>query len=146
MYTIGQVAAMTGLPVSTLRYYDNEGLFPTMRRTSGIRQFSDRELQSLKIIECLKKSGLDIKAIKLFMHWCTQGSSTYPQRRQLFLQQKSNVEAELEKMQEVLNILKYKCWYYEQAQADGNEERLKKLTAEQVPAELRATYLNLHKK
>ena len=28
MYTIGQVAEMFGLPVSTLRYYDKQGLFP----------------------------------------------------------------------------------------------------------------------
>ena len=28
MYSIGQVAEMFGLPISTLRYYDNQGLFP----------------------------------------------------------------------------------------------------------------------
>lgn len=35
MYTIGQVSEMFGLPVSTLRYYDKEGLFPQMERASG---------------------------------------------------------------------------------------------------------------
>ena len=30
MYTIGQVAEMFGLPISTLRYYDKQGLFPNM--------------------------------------------------------------------------------------------------------------------
>ena len=30
MYTIGQVADMFGLPISTLRYYDRQGLFPKM--------------------------------------------------------------------------------------------------------------------
>ncbi len=28
MYTIGQISKMFHLPVSTLRYYDKEGLFP----------------------------------------------------------------------------------------------------------------------
>ena len=41
MYTIGQVADMFGLPVSTLRYYDKQGLFPELERTSGIRRFGD---------------------------------------------------------------------------------------------------------
>ena len=41
MYTIGQVAEMFGLPVSTLRYYDKQGLFPGLERTSGIRRFGD---------------------------------------------------------------------------------------------------------
>ena len=55
MYTIGQVSEMFNLPVSTLRYYDKEGLFPFMQRASGIRQFSDTEIAALKLIECLKK-------------------------------------------------------------------------------------------
>ena len=37
MYTIGQVSEMFDLPISTLRYYDKEGLFPTMQRDSDIR-------------------------------------------------------------------------------------------------------------
>jgi len=66
MYTIGQVSAMFGLPVSTLRYYDKEGFFPNLERKGNIRYFSDNELEALRIIECLKKSGLEIKDIKQF--------------------------------------------------------------------------------
>ena len=101
MYTIGQVSEMTGLPVSTLRYYDKEGLFPGMERQSGIRKFGDRELEALRVIECLKKSGLEIRDIRQFMDWCAQGSETYPQRRELFVRQKAAVEAELERMERV---------------------------------------------
>jgi MerR family regulatory protein len=45
MYTIGQVSEMFHLPVSTLRYYDKEGLFPNLKRESGIRKFNDHELE-----------------------------------------------------------------------------------------------------
>lgn len=83
MYTIGQVSEMFNLPVSTLRYYDKEGLFPFMQRASGIRQFSDTEIAALKLIECLKKSGLEIRDIKQFMEWCQEGSRTYELRKQL---------------------------------------------------------------
>ena len=64
MYTIGQVSEMFDLPVSTLRYYDREGLFPDIERQSGIRRFGERELEALRIIECLKLSGLEIREIK----------------------------------------------------------------------------------
>ena len=53
MYTIGQVAKLVHLPISTIRYYDKEGLFPTLERTSGIRKFSEKELESLRMIEML---------------------------------------------------------------------------------------------
>ena len=63
MYTIGQVSEMFSLPISTLRYYDKEGLFPQMERRSGIRRFSERELVALRVIECLISSGLEIMDI-----------------------------------------------------------------------------------
>ncbi len=97
MYTIGQVSEMFHLPVSTLRYYDKEGLFPNLERSSGIRRFSDKEIEALRVIECLKKSGVEIKDIKVFMEWCSQGSSTYSQRRDFFLRQKEIAENEIRK-------------------------------------------------
>ena len=80
MYTIGQISEMFQLPISTLRYYDKEGLFPDLERSSGIRRFSEKEIEALRVIECLKKSGLEIKDIKLFMEWCSEGSATYQRR------------------------------------------------------------------
>ena len=109
MYTIGQVSQMCGVPVSTLRYYDKEGLFPHMERVSGIRRFSDRELETLRIIDCLKKSGLEIRDIKKYMQWCAEGSSSYPQRRELFENQKKTVEKEIERLQKTLDMLRFKC-------------------------------------
>ena len=144
MYTIGQVSEMFGLPISTLRYYDIQGLFPEMERVSGIRKFSDTELEALRVIECLKKSGLEIKDIKQFMDWCTEGASTYPQRKELFERQRKTVEAEIEHLNKVLDMIKFKCWYYEQAIPVGNEDRLKALIPDRLPEEIRKAYENAH--
>lgn len=88
MYSIGQISEMFGLPISTLRYYDKQGLFPGMERKSGIRKFGEKELETLRVIECLKKSGLEIKDIRQFMDWCVEGPSTYALRKELFVRQK----------------------------------------------------------
>lgn len=144
MYTIGQVSEMFALPVSTLRYYDKQGLFPGMKRVSGIRKFSEKELETLRLIECLKKSGLQIKDIKLFMDWCVQGPSTYSQRRELFLKQKEAVEAEIEHMTKVLDMLKFKCWFYEQAILDGSGERVRKLLPDHLPEDIQIAYDHAH--
>ncbi len=146
MYTIGQVSEMFGLPVSTLRYYDREGLFPGMERSSGIRRFGEKELEALRVIECLKKSGMEIRDIKQFMEWCARGSETYPLRRELFLRQKDLVEAEIQRMNRVLDMIRYKCWYYEQAVRDGNEERLALMRPEDMPEEIKRAYENAHEK
>lgn len=144
MYTIGQISSMFNIPVSTLRYYDKEGLFPDIQRNSGIRKFTDKEIETLHVIECLKKSGLEIKDIKQFMEWCIQGSETYPQRLNLFLRQRRQVEAELAHMNRVLDMLKFKCWYYEEALKDGNEDRVTRMKPEDMPEEIRRAYENSH--
>lgn len=144
MYTIGQVSELFDLPISTLRYYDKEGLFPGLQRESGIRKFGETEIEELRIIECLKRSGLEIKDIKQFMQWCVQGSETYELRRELFVRQKEKLEAEIERMNRVLDLLNYKCWYYEQAIRDGNEDRVGAMKPEDMPENIRGLYERSH--
>ncbi len=144
MYTIGQISKLFHLPTSTLRYYDKEGLFPNIERSSGIRRFGEKEMEALRVIECLKKSGLEIKDIKQFMEWCAQGSSTYPQRREFFLRQKEVVEGEIRKMEKVLDMIRFKCWYYEQAIQDGNEDRLHEMLPDHLPKEIQLLYDHAH--
>ena len=144
MYTIGQVSEMFGLPISTLRYYDKQGLFPEMERVSGIRKFRDTELEALRVIECLKKSGLEIKDIKQFMDWCVKGASTYSQRKALFEKQRETLEAEIAHMNQVLDMLKFKCWYYEQAAQDGSEDRVRSMIPNGLPEDVRKAYENAH--
>jgi DNA-binding transcriptional MerR regulator len=144
-YTIGQVSQMFDLPISTLRYYDKEGLFPNMHRESGIRRFTEQEIESLRTIECLKRSGIEIKDIKQFISWCTEGSKTYLQRRQLFIDQKEAVEKEIKEMKTTLNMLKYKCWYYDTAISEGGEEGIAEKDPKDVPSEIRTVFKALHK-
>ena len=144
MYTIGQVSQMFHLPVSTLRYYDKEGLFPTMERQSGIRKFGERELEALRVIECLKQSGLEIKEIRQFMQWCVEGPSTYQDRLALFQARRRAVEDEMKRLQKTLDMLRFKCWYYETAVRDGSEERLLSMLPDRLPPEIQKLYDNAH--
>lgn len=145
MYTIGQVSEMFHLPVSTLRYYDKEGLFPGLIRVSGIRKFGENELERLRVIECLKKAGVEIKDIKQFMQWCEQGTSTYALRHEFFLQQEKVVETELEQIQRTIAMIRYKCWYYEQAIRDGGEDHIQEMLPDKLPKEIQDLYDYSHK-
>lgn len=145
MYTIGQVSEMFDLPVSTLRYYDKEGLFPELNRTSGIRQFTEKEIETLRVIECLKKTGLQIKDIKLFISWCMEGSSTYLKRKELFENQKKQVEKGINELNQTLDMLNFKCWYYSEVIKDRNEDRVKSMIPDKLPNGIKSAYMNSHK-
>ena len=144
MYSIGQVAEMFGLPISTLRYYDKQGLFPNMERVSGIRKFGDTEIEALRIIECLKKAGMEIKDIRQFMDWCAEGPSTYPQRKAMFEERKAHMEAEIAHMNRALDMLKFKCWYYETAKEAGSTHAPETMPLEKIPSKYRKTRKRLH--
>lgn len=137
---------MFNIPVSTLRYYDKEGLFPSIKRESNIRKFDDSELETLRIIDCLKKSGMEIKDIRRYMELCSKGNSTYPERKALFDKQRESVENEIKRLEKTLDMLKFKCWYYEQAIADGNEEHIKEMLPDKLPSDIQAVYDNAHEK
>ncbi|MBE6529187.1 MAG: MerR family transcriptional regulator [Ruminococcaceae bacterium] len=138
--TIGQISEMFGLPISTLRYYDKEGLFPNIERQS----FGEKEMEALNVIECLKKPGLEIKDIKKFMAWCVEGASTYKERKELFESRKKIVECEMIKLQKTLDMLNFKCWNYDVAIRDGNEVRLEALIPDSLPDDIRKLYDNAH--
>lgn len=146
MYTIGQVSEMFNLPISTLRFYDKEGLFPGLERVSGIRKFSDDELETIRVIECLKGSGLGIKDIKYFIELCSGGSDTYPQRKALFEERRRAVENEMERIQRTLTMLQYKCWYYEKAIKDGNEDGINEMLPDRLPEDIQKLYNHAHEK
>ena len=64
IYTVGEMAQKLGVPASTLRYYDKEGLLPFVKRSSGgIRMFQESDFEWLQVIRCMKKAGMPINRV-----------------------------------------------------------------------------------
>lgn len=73
-----------------------------------------------------------------------KGSSSYPQRRELFENQKKTVEKEIERLQKTLDMLRFKCWYYDTAIADGNEDRINEMLPNNLPDDIQKLYDHAH--
>jgi DNA-binding transcriptional MerR regulator len=137
-YSIGEVANMFQVPASTLRYYDREGLFPNVKRSNGgIRVFSEVEVETLKVIECLKSTGMEIKDIKRFLDWCQVGDSTILKRRDMFYERRKIVEKQMEAIRKTMEIIQYKCWYYDTALEAGTEAAPKNMSFDDLPENVR---------
>ena len=78
------------------------------------------------------------------MEWCAEGPSTYSKRKAMFKERKAHMESEIANMNRALDMLKFKCWYYEQAIQDGNEDRVKALIPDNLPEEIKSAYENAH--
>ncbi|MDK2866086.1 MAG: hypothetical protein PWP51_1574 [Clostridiales bacterium] len=119
-YSISEAAEKVHLTAHTLRYYDKEGLLPFVNRTeNGIRCFSESDLETLELINCLKATGMPIKDIKRFMDWCVEGDSRLEERYQLFLERRESVLKQISELLEALERIEHKCWYYKTAVEAG---------------------------
>ena len=87
-YTIGEISKRFNISISTIRYYDKEGLLPDIKRENGIRKFSEQDVETIFIIECLKKTNVELKDIKRFIMMVKQGDSTIDERLNFFKEQK----------------------------------------------------------
>ncbi len=62
---IGELARRSGLPVKTLRYYEDLGLLPAVGRSpGGYRLFAEESLRRLDFIRRLKSLGLSLEDIQ----------------------------------------------------------------------------------
>lgn len=125
-YRIAAVAQKTGLSAYTLRYYEKEGLLPSVNRDgAGIRDFSEQDLEWLNLVACLKETGMPIKDIRRFVACCKEGDATLQERFDIFTRQKDAAEAKLEELQRHLEKIRGKIRYYAAALEAGSESALK---------------------
>ncbi|MDO4399389.1 MAG: MerR family transcriptional regulator [Coriobacteriia bacterium] len=137
-YTVGEASKILGVPASTLRYYESEGLLPTLGRSEGgQRLFGEQELEACRVIGCLKQSGLSIKDIKRFMDMVARGDESLAERLALFQERREALRAQIREMKQVEDVLSFKCWYYETALAAGDESAVRDVPLDQIPPELR---------
>lgn len=134
-YSISEAAKELNLTSYTLRYYDKEGLMPYVERTpGGIRSFKESDIEALRIIECLKATGMPIKAIKTFIDWCSDGDSSLQQRYDMFQERKAVVEAQMQQLLNTMNVINHKCAYYETALEAGTEAVHKRKKTIEIPS------------
>ncbi|MGD8189647.1 MerR family transcriptional regulator [Brevibacillus ginsengisoli] len=70
-YLIGEASNLTGIPASTLRYYEKIGLLTKPHSQDGnkygIRRYHEEDLRLIRFIHGLKQTGMKLEDIALFM-------------------------------------------------------------------------------
>ena len=125
-YTISEVAKMMGIKPSALRYYDKEDLLPDVKRVNGIRIFEDKDFGWLRVLSCLKNTGMPINKIKKYVQLAQLGDETLEERYELIKEQRENVQKQIDQLNYYMQELDYKDWYYQTAIKYGSEEVVKR--------------------
>lgn len=105
-YSIGQASDLTHLSTHTLRYYEKEGLITPQRTDTGLRDYTDQDIEILLFISCMKKTGMPIHTIASFINLSKDDSEeAAEQRMALLLNHATELEKQITTLQEHLHYL-----------------------------------------
>lgn len=117
-YSIGEVSEQSGLSRDTLRWYERIGLMDYVGRNhTGQRRFSDRDLDWLRLIGKLRRTGMTVADMVRYAELVRAGDSTFPQRLEMFRNTREEVLARIAELQQTVAVLDCKIALYEGREA-----------------------------
>lgn len=73
--TIGELARQSGVPASTIRYYERRGLLPAPERSGGWRRYEPSALDLLAAIGVAKAAGFSLVEVERLFRGFDAGTS-----------------------------------------------------------------------
>ena len=118
--TIKEVCEQFGITPDTLRYYEKVGVIPAVSRTAGgIRDYGEEDISWVRNAVCMRKAGLPIEMLSEYVRLFREGDSTIPERRELLSEARDEIQKQMERTQEILELLDYKISRYDEAIRTG---------------------------
>lgn len=114
MYTTKEACEQVGISYETLKFYCKEGLVPDVKRDkNNYRIFDEKNIAWLKGLHCLRKCGMSIKDMKLYMNYCLEGPSTITQRKEMLDKTKTALLSKMNEINECINFIDNKQSFYD---------------------------------
>jgi DNA-binding transcriptional MerR regulator len=122
-YTIKEAAALTGLPASTLRYYETIGVISPIGRgaSSKHRVYDEDDLDQLMWVACLAATGMSISDMRTYVANGRLGPDVAADQIELLANQAERLAAEAEQVALRQRYVGLKISYWQAVQAGDNE-------------------------
>ncbi len=122
LFSIQEVARMTGLSAHTLRYYEKIGLIMNVQRDeTGYRQYTDSDIAWIHFLIRLRVTGMPMLKMKQFSDLRQEGDSTIVSRRELLEEHHQDVSSKVEELKMNLHKIEEKIEYYKALDAASKQ-------------------------
>jgi DNA-binding transcriptional MerR regulator len=113
--TIADAARMSSVSAYTLRYYERAGLIDGVGRAdSGHRRYSEEDLAWIRVLQCLRATGMPIRAIRRYAELVRAGDGNEVERLALLKEHRAAVRAQLAQVRRHLAFIDHKIAIYEE--------------------------------
>jgi DNA-binding transcriptional MerR regulator len=130
-YSIKEAAALTGLPASTLRYYESIGVITPIRRgaSSKHRVYTNEDLDLLTWVSCLSATGMSVADMRRYLANGALGPAAAAEQIELLKAQQERLEDEARSIALRKRYVALKVDYW-QAMQDGDGAKAEQLSDE----------------
>jgi DNA-binding transcriptional MerR regulator len=130
-YTIKEAAALTGLPASTLRYYESIGVIPPISRgaSSRHRVYDEDDLDQLMWIACLAATGMSVSDMRQYVANGVLGPAAAAQQVELLSAQERRLAVEADQVALRRRYVRLKIAYWHAVEA-GETDRAEAISDE----------------
>ncbi|MCJ7990042.1 MULTISPECIES: MerR family transcriptional regulator [Priestia] len=123
LFSIQQVASMTGLSTHTLRYYEKIGLIKNVQRDqTGYRQYTDFDLAWIQFLIRLRVTGMPMLKMKQFSDLRQKGESTITARKELLEEHYKDVLGKIEELELNSQRIEEKIAHYKKLETVENQQ------------------------
>jgi MerR family copper efflux transcriptional regulator len=109
-FSIKQTSEQTGLIEDTIRYYEKIALLPrAKRKANGHRVYHSDDIQTMKLIHCLKKTGMSLDDMKPYLHLSYDDDlAEFPELYRMLQDHKKNIDNQIVELQIILDFINLK--------------------------------------
>jgi DNA-binding transcriptional MerR regulator len=112
-FRIGEMTALVGVSVDTLRFYERCGLIPgVVRRPNGHRCYDERDVAWVRMLTALRSAGMSISTLQRFVRLSQQGDDTLAARCDLLAGHREVLRARIAELEGHLKLLDDKLAIY----------------------------------
>lgn len=106
---IKEASQITGVPASTIRYYEKEHIIPAVdRNKSGVRDFDDHAIIRICFAKKMRDAGMEISTLKQYINLFDNVENSEDEQLALLVEQKRLMEEKRDKMNDAIDHLAHK--------------------------------------
>ncbi|MNH93100.1 Mercuric resistance operon regulatory protein [compost metagenome] len=109
-FTIKQTAEQTGISVDTIRYYEKIALLPRAdRQDNGHRLYRPKDIDTIRLISCLKKTGMPLEEMRPFLAVSADSDpADYPELAERIRSHREHIVSQIASLQQVVDFIDMK--------------------------------------
>lgn len=130
-YTIKETSALTGLPASTLRYYESIGVIAPISRgaSSKHRVYDEEDLDRLMWVACLAATGMSVGSMRQYVTNGQRGPAAAGEQIELLAEQERRLAVEAQHIAVRQRYVRLKIDYWQAVEA-GDTARAERVSSE----------------